>query len=434
VLGERRRGRGEETQRPPKDGTQQQERSATPGQPEGPPPPETAAQTGPGGRASGRPSSAARAGLIAAVVVGVAVAAGVVGLAVLAVSGKGHGQGAAKPTGPPIRVVSVAPSAGTSRVNGDTSVQIAFSTLLAAKSAHPSISPAVAGQWQVSGSLLVFTPSTPLAPWTRYTLLIPAGRVGPRSVGGRLLTAPARVQFQTGGYSQLRLAELLGQLGYLPLSWQPDSTLTSSVGAAASGIAQQEQLAYTPPAGSFTWASGYPAILRSMWVPGQPNVVLRGAVMAFQAQHKLAVNGQITSKFWQALFTAAVSGDRNSVGYTYAIANKGSPETLTIWHDGHEVLRSLTNTGIPVDPTADGTFPVYLRYRFQIMSGTNPDGSSYADPVSFVSYFDGGEAVHYFPRGSYGYPQSLGCVELPYTDAERAWPYLTYGSLVSVTG
>jgi len=50
-----------------------------------------------------------------------------------------------------------------------------------------------------------------------------------------------------------------------------------------------------------------------------------------------------------------------------------------------------------------GTFPVYLRFRNTIMSGTNPDGSHYSDPVSFVSYFNGGDAVHYFPRGGYGY-------------------------------
>jgi hypothetical protein len=40
--------------------------------------------------------------------------------------------------------------------------------------------------------------------------------------------------------------------------------------------------------------------------------------------------------------------------------------------------------------------------------------------------------VHYFPRYSYGFQQSLGCVELPWTAAEKAWPYLTYGSLVTV--
>ena len=171
-----------------------------------------------------------------------------------------------------------------------------------------------------------------------------------------------------------------------------------------------------------------------MWQPDQPNVLLRGAVMAFESQHGLATDATLSRRFWSDLFRAAAHDQRNANGYTYAIASKSSPEALTIWHDGRQVFRSLANTGIPVAPTVDGTFPVYQRYRFQIMRGTNPDGSSYADPVSFVSYFNGGDAVHYFPRGGYGFPQSLGCVELPYTAAEQAYPYLTYGSLVTVAG
>ena len=59
--------------------------------------------------------------------------------------------------------------------------------------------------------------------------------------------------------------------------------------------------------------------------------------------------------------------------------------------------------------------------------GTSPDGSSYADPGSFGAYFDGGDAVHYFPRGSYGFEQSLGCAELRYGTAGTAGTYLTYG-------
>jgi len=80
------------------------------------------------------------------------------------------------------------------------------------------------------------------------------------------------------------------------------------------------------------------------------------------------------------------------------------------------------NTGIPASPTVDGTFPVYLRFYFTHMKGTNPDGSKYDDPVWYVSYFNGGDAVHYFPRGSYGWYQSLGCVELPWNAAARAYP------------
>jgi hypothetical protein len=79
--------------------------------------------------------------------------------------------------------------------------------------------------------------------------------------------------------------------------------------------------------------------------------------MAFKAQHRMALNPDTTRKFWNKLFAAAQAGQRNAVGYTYAVASKGSPEPLTIWHDGRIVLRSLGNTGIPVAPTASGTFP-----------------------------------------------------------------------------
>ena len=66
------------------------------------------------------------------------------------------------------------------------------------------------------------------------------------------------------------------------------------------------------------------------------------------------------------------------------------------------------------------------------MKGKNPDGSKYADPVYYVAYFRSGEAVHYFNRGSYGSPQSLGCVELPWSNAKFIWKYMNYGTLVTV--
>jgi len=52
--------------------------------------------------------------------------------------------------------------------------------------------------------------------------------------------------------------------------------------------------------------------------------------------------------------------------------------------------------------------------------------------VQFVAYFNGGDALHYMPRASYGDPQSLGCVELPLAGASAAWPYMTLGSIVTV--
>jgi peptidoglycan hydrolase-like protein with peptidoglycan-binding domain len=336
-----------------------------------------------------------------------------------------------------LRVTSISPASGARGVSGIDPVRVTFSTPLAAGSPRPEVRPAVRGSWQSFGDTLVFTPTMPFAPSQRVTVAVPAGPSGVRSADGKLLAKPVSAAFRTAGYSALRLSQILAQLGYLPVSWRPEqvSGKFSPVDVPQeSGLATQLAMAYSPPPGTFTFDSGYPGLLASMWRPGQFSVILKGAVMAFQSEHNMVLTGVPSAGLWHAVLKAAAAGQRNVNGYTYAIANKGSPETLTIWHNGHEVLRSLANTGIPVSPTVDGTFPVYSRFRFTIMSGFNPDGSYYSDPVQFVSYFNGGDAVHYFARASYGWPQSLGCVELPYSDAARAFPYLTYGSLVSVTG
>ena len=67
------------------------------------------------------------------------------------------------------------------------------------------------------------------------------------------------------------------------------------------------------------------------------------------------------------------------------------------------------------------------------MSGTNVDGTKYVDPgIPWVSYFNGGDALHGYIRASYGFPQSNGCVEMPYSEAEAVWPYTPVGTLVNV--
>jgi lipoprotein-anchoring transpeptidase ErfK/SrfK len=333
-----------------------------------------------------------------------------------------------------LRLTSVTPASGTQQVDGSQPVQVTFSAPVAAGSPVPTLTPHVQGSWQPYGNQLVFTPAQPLSPSTQYRVTIPAGV---RSAAGGQLGGPATTVFSTAPYSQARLAELLGQLGYLPMTYQQlnlGTRVASAEEQSASTLAGQETLAYDPPAGTFTWQQGYPASLMNQWQPGSANVILSGALMAFQSQHNMTINGNLSPAVWNALFQAGLAGNANTNGYTYAVANKGSPETLTIWHNGRQVMQSLANTGIPAAPTVDGTFPVYERFLNTIMSGTNPDGSTYSDPVSFVSYFNGGDAVHYFARGSYGFQQSLGCVELPYSNAEQAYPLLTYGSLVTVQG
>lgn len=236
------------------------------------------------------------------------------------------------------------------------------------------------------------------------------------------------MNFETADGSILRLQQLLARLDYSPLRFVPSGHPL----APNDGTAQLQAL-YDPPAGRFVWRyHGWPRRLRRMWHPGSYSVFTKGLVMSFQADRGLTPNGARTGTLWSNLVAAIEQHTVNTGGYNYALADKQAPETLTIWHNGQVVLRTPANTGIPVSPTPDGTFPVYLRLRSQVMRGKNPDGTSYADPVQFVAYFHQSDAVHYMDRADYGIPQSLGCVELPLPAAAKAWPYLAYGTLVTV--
>jgi hypothetical protein len=332
-----------------------------------------------------------------------------------------------------LKVVSSVPSTGARDVNGTQPIRLSLSGVPAAGSPPPRLSPSVAGTWSHDGTSLIFTPLAGFPEDTQVTISEP-GRRGRGQEGGNG-SAGWTVSFSTASYSTLRLQQLLAQLGYLPLTWSAhyDSGIQPDGAIMPDGAGTQLSAAYQPPDGQFTWVGGYPSYLASLWQQGTANLIDTGAIMAFESGHGLALDGVAGPKVWTDLLQAAQTHQDNPNGYTYAIASEAAPETLTIWHDGQDVFSSFANTGIPIAPTSQGTFPVYLRYRFQVMQGINPDGTHYADPVQYVSYFQAGEAVHYFPRYSYGYPQSLGCVELPLAAAAQAWPYLTYGSLVTVS-
>jgi peptidoglycan hydrolase-like protein with peptidoglycan-binding domain len=224
------------------------------------------------------------------------------------------------------------------------------------------------------------------------------------------------------------LQQLLAELGYLALAWQPSRPVATS-------LAAQLTAAVSPPAGQFSWR--YPqlrAMLGSLWQPGQYSVLVQGAVMAFEADHGLSTDGVVDGQVWADLLRAAVRRQVDRQPYDYIEVSKASPETLSVWRRGRIVYTTPCNTGIAARPTADGTFPVYARYLSTTMSGTNPDGSPYSDPgVPYVAYFNGGDAVHGFLRGGYGYPQSLGCVELPYSAASVVFTYDPIGTLVGVS-
>jgi peptidoglycan hydrolase-like protein with peptidoglycan-binding domain len=348
----------------------------------------------------------------------------------------------------PLRLLTASPADGAHGVNGGGPITLTFSSALSPATPLPTLSPKIAGSWKVTGATATFTPSSGYLPHTKVTLAVPGGMTGAAASAGTL-KKPSSLRFTTGTYSTLGLQQILTQLGYLPFTWTPaasgsDGAIPADAPAAAgsgttdsapAGLNAEVSTAYAPAAGTFTFKPGYPGQLTSQWKPGKDNMLDQGAIRAFQSVQNLEMDGVAGPDVWARLLTAAAKNQVNPNGYTYAVASQNSPhESLKVWHNGKVILNTLANTGIPGANTADGTFPVYERLQFQIMKGTNPDGSKYADPVQWISYFNGGDAVHYFDRPAYGYYQSLGCVELPYHQAKFIWSYLTYGTLVTVTG
>ncbi len=336
----------------------------------------------------------------------------------------------------PLQVLSVSPGSGAKGVNGAAPIRVQFSAPLAASTPMPQLSPSIAGKWQVEGDSAVFTPAVGYFQRTKVTVKIPGGQAGMISVGGRsagaggLLGSGVTESFTTGSFSTLRLQQLLSQLGYLPFTWTAKSGPVTSPKNANAELAA----AYHAPAGTFGWNGDYPSNLTDQWTAGSDNILDTGAIRAFESVQGLTMDGYAGQTVWSDLLTAVAKGKDNPNGYTYALANQHYPESLTLWHNGRVVLTTPVNTGIPGRSTVDGTFPVYLKFYFTYMDGTNPDGSKYHDPVYYANYFNGGDAVHEFQRYSYGYYQSLGCVELPWDAAKTAYGYLSYGSLVTVTG
>jgi hypothetical protein len=353
----------------------------------------------------------------------------VVGAGALAVALRtSSGRAAASPTSTPavpatFAVSAVSPPAGASQVPSDAPIEVRFTAPLSPSSPTPSLTPPVAGTWQeVTPTTFAFVASAPLVPWSSETITVPAGSAGVASAAGKHLVSGTVSQFGVAPGSELRLQQLLAQVGYLPLQFTPARPL---------GSAQQ---AAEPQQGAFTWRFTPPASLGALWSEGTGNVVTTGAVMAFESAHNLTSDGQAGPQVWAQLLADAAVGTTTTAPYNYVYVSKGSPETATVYSNGTEVYSTLANTGVAAAPTASGTFPVYARYRVTTMSGTNPDGSHYSDPgIPWVSYFNGGDALHGFVRGSYGHPQSDGCVEMPIGNAAVVWPLTPIGTLVTVT-
>lgn len=324
----------------------------------------------------------------------------------------------------PFAVLSTTPVAGAT-VDADTSVSVRLSHSLAAGSPMPTLQPPVDGTWTHGGGrTLVFDAATPLPPGAKETLTVPGGTRGLRDSSGRTLPEPVTVAF-TVRSSTLRLQQLLAQLGYLPVTFAP------------SGGEPAPKESAQPQPGAFSWRWTDPLQgLEDHWSAGVAGVITQGAVMTFQDQHHLAVDGIAGPELWTALLAAAAAGQRDPQPYDYVYVDKDVPEHLLLYVDGMAKFPNVAvNTGLHGADTPDGTYAVFEHVPASEMKGTNPDGTTYDDPgVPWASYFYQGDALHGFVRATYGTPQSNGCVEMSIADAGTLWPYTPIGTLVTVVG
>ena len=328
-------------------------------------------------------------------------------------------------TVPALSVVSTTPANGSTGVAPDVNVDVHFSRPIPVVTTMPTLAPAVSGSWtQPDRTSLLFTATAPFIPASTETVTLPAGLGAGRARTDRGLPVADTITFTVESGSTERLQQLLAEAGYLPLSFTPSG-----------GPPPANAVADVQP-GSFAWKWSMPATLTSLWTEGLPNVITQAAVMQFELQNGLTVDGVAGPMVWTALLKDVAAGTTDPNSYNYVVVSKVQPENLTLYVNGNAQYTGIpVNTGAPGADTVDGTYPVFEHVPSSEMKGTNPDGSTYDDKnVPWASYFNGGDALHGFVRATYGSPQSNGCVEMSIADAQTLWPLTPVGTLVTVTG
>jgi len=218
------------------------------------------------------------------------------------------------------------------------------------------------------------------------------------------------------------------------------------------------------------------AVDRYAW--NSQNPFIRGAIIQFErvsgilGQRSVSY-GRLHRSVVNALFSKGAKPDPWTWEWVYVTKADGTeqPELLHIWEYGKGwIWHTRVNTGV-LGSTPEGTWPIYQRLPKTTMRGVFPvpiswgayramegqqvpqwAGSSlmqpavgtvnghpvrwqpYNDPgILWVNYFDDGRGIHYYPRASYGFPQSAGCVEEPYKAAPVTYRLLHYGVPVTVS-
>jgi lipoprotein-anchoring transpeptidase ErfK/SrfK len=106
-----------------------------------------------------------------------------------------------------------------------------------------------------------------------------------------------------------------------------------------------------------------------------------------------------------------------------------SEQRVTVYEDRKPVYQTLVSTGLPSTPTPTGQFRIWIKLRYDDMSG--PD--YYLEDVPYVMYFYQGYGFHgVWWHGNFGTPMSHGCVNLPNGADEWLFEWADVGTLVNI--
>lgn len=236
------------------------------------------------------------------------------------------------------------------------------------------------------------------------------------------------------------------------------------------------------PSGKLRWDSKAPSILKAIaarWGWADPyNPFVRSALYTFEHENGLALRGFIGGHAPLAASMMLMTNAGKPARHPWAwvlVHRAHHKETVSLYEErdvpgsAPSIVKTLTtpaNTGY-LDTTPLGTWTIDRRYRITSMAGStlvpvkphwrpifralHRDGLSWTamgvivrdkrlfhrihyddHDIKWVSYFHRGDALHYFPRAHYGFPQSAGCVEMPEVAAKDVWNRTFIGTPVTV--
>jgi LysM repeat protein len=99
-------------------------------------------------------------------------------------------------------------------------------------------------------------------------------------------------------------------------------------------------------------------------------------------------------------------------------------------YEGNTIVRSfIVSTGKNRTPTVTGTYPIWIKLRFDDMRGPG----YHLKDVPYVMYFYRGYGLHgTYWHNNFGTPMSAGCVNLNTADAAWLYDFASVGTIVNV--